>query len=517
MIINPYSRNLDELLKLKATLRFLFFPEPEIREPNMLALLYTLKLHAKENDLHILPILDEPETLTYPDDLFIVKEPVVLTLGNNNTDEEMCEVVQLIEKLKDRALDIHDKVPLLIKLDILADDSRAVSMIYLSNVWLVLQKMWHESLLTTAWVNVFNIIAPCCAIYLRMVYQIPEFRYCISKNIGFHVIVTRSLLLNHIDETFRRNAIAILFATLFDGFIKDENDTVTITNLPITLDSICIPVATEIIGSDKLLSDYSALEKLFLKHCKMQKTENSVCGLGSEFNNKTELILRHFRLSFTTLWFKQFKNIPRLIGDNSFSAPINYSIAEDEFKNGFRYSDFNIDLHLKQTDKHFVTTSLPEDYIKFFTGSIDIYTPRNTLISIMQRIQILLNLPIDKNDCCTELLWQVYEPQLEVRVWDNGLLLFTNVVELLGVILKRDCDKVTPLILRRVEQKKKLLQTILSKSNNPISFHKCLKFFNTAARLGFRKVQQSNAKMNEALYLRICKMIMEIPDDYGRG
>lgn len=518
MVINPCSCNLDELVKLKATLRFLFFFEPEIRETNFKALLYTLQLHSATNNLHILPIVD-PETLAYPDDLFIVDEPVILTLENNNTDAEMSDVVTLIEQLKDRTLDIHDKVPLLIKLDILADDSRVVSMIYSSNVWLVLQKMWHESLLTSAWVNLFNVIVPCCAIYLRLVYQIPEFRYCISKNMGFYIILTRSLLLNHIDETFRRNAVAILFAILFEEFMKNEDDSIVVANLPIAPDSICSPVMIDVISSDKLLSEYSDIEKVFNKYSEMQKAESRDGRTDSQINSKPELMLRHFRLSFTTLWFNGLKNIPRTIGENSYSPAINYSInlEKDEFKNGYRYSDFNDDLHLKQTDKNFVTTSIPEDYIKFFTEGVDISTSRDKMILIMQRIQMMLNLPLENFDGCSELLWELFETHLEPREWDIGLLMFTNAVELLGNLLRLDCKKVTPLILRRVEQKKIILKSILSKSINPICFHKCLRFFNTAAALGYRRVEESNSKMNEALFLKICKMIMDIPNDYGRG
>ncbi|XP_059622683.1 protein rotatin homolog [Phlebotomus argentipes] len=408
---------------VESTVRFLFCPDPSVRDEAVSRILYSVNNFSK-SEAFIPKISHIADTVA--NDLIIVDYQVDMAARFKADSHQEAFVDSLLGILKADNVEPSVRKNTVMQLNLLAMDPNVNEHLVESQGWMTIAEVLDNCFKVGQTKDFVEICIPAIGIFSKILLHSPLLRQNLSDEINVYFIVLRSLLMFQHDANLKADAATSLFLLAFSGYTVGSYS----ISVPRIMKRLKIPFLPQFHWTESPHKSLSPLEDIF--------QEEDVDSAAER-----ELFWQILRISFANVWFDGLENMlanmrqPKRDGGDEQRLDYKY-VSEKRRMPMVGELDFDDCLRLTKKDLLLIHSSLPMDSFRYFIHHIENSTTHQEMTSAIAHIKCNLTLDAERKFPMESLLAVLKKYCLTPPTLPEDVELFGKILNLLQTMLDHD-------------------------------------------------------------------------------
>ncbi|GAB0090183.1 hypothetical protein DMENIID0001_048780 [Sergentomyia squamirostris] len=428
-LLHPDGDYTNVLEVIGGTVRFLFSPDPSVREEAISRIFYILSAVPNANEFTPIDSIGSNAVSNY---LCILDYQSDTGARFKESTQPDASLDNLMAILKSDDVEPAVRKTALMQINVLAMDPGVNEKIMeMDDYYFVILDILDKVFKVSQTRDFLDACIPAVGILCKLLLHCPALRLDLAGEVHVYIILLRTLLLFAHNTMLQFDATVALFLLAYSKYTVGRYS----ISLPRVLNRMKIPIVTQFHWSQSPHKTQSDLEEMFPDDCPENGDTTSECSTFWQF----------LRISFADIWFNGLDNVltnaRNSKRDSEDIQRINYAhiLTGGQIKL-IQVLDFDDRLRMTKKDLLLIHASLPMDSFRYFIHQIENSTTHGEVSSAIAHIQCNLTLDSSRKFPMESLISVLKKFCLSPPATADDENVFRRVLELLQIMLEHDAD-----------------------------------------------------------------------------
>lgn len=201
---------------LVGNLRYLFSPDPRIRDEALLRLIYISSSYG-QSDFYLPNLEHIKDTLT--NNICVVSTPLPLRSGVQRGTYSSATLTELMGLLKNTNATPSVRHSTIVQISALLEDPDLCDAMYHANEWPFIMQAFYNSLNAFYHQDYPDTAIPTLQIVTKLCLRVAEYRRNVAGDSEFMFLLVRAMFLHHHNQDFKRDCATLVFLLVYSDFV----------------------------------------------------------------------------------------------------------------------------------------------------------------------------------------------------------------------------------------------------------------------------------------------------------